>query len=144
MPKNFRGIASLLSIKNKFKRPYRSQLAREPCSSKSWDSMKISSEPRTLDASKGSNGRHCQWPKPSRAHKESEAATGQPSMHGVGSFWDGWALGNPSWGREMASSRSRGPVEMVYHTQPSPALSKFPFFFSFNPVSDEGRSPCSG
>jgi len=50
-------------------------------------------------------------------------------MHGVGSFWDGWALGNPSWGREMASSRSRGPVEMVYHTQPSPALSKFPFFF---------------
>ena len=144
MPKNFRGIASLLSIKNKFKRPYRSQLAREPCSSKSWDSMKISSEPRTLDASKGSNGRHCQWPKPSRAHKESEAATGQPSMHGVGSFWDGWALGNPSWGREMASSREQRTSGNGVPHAAFPSSVQVPIFFSFNPVSDEGRSPCSG
>ena len=127
----FRGIASLLSIKTKFRRPYNSQLARKPCSSRSGSHQNI------LRAKNPSHPSRCHrvaiMSHLARAHKESEAATGHIHARcSVGSFRE-W-MGNPSWGREMASSREqRTSGNGVPHAAfpSSVQASSFFFFFSF-------------
>ena len=68
-----------------------------------------------------------------------------PAIHArcsVGSFRE-W-MGNPSWGREMASSREQRTSGNGVPHAAFPSSVQVPIFFSFNPVSDEGQWQGSG